>query len=212
MRAGLQGGSRTQTVLPTGTQKPWKLDELESEIMQFHCDQTRSPSGVLLPWSEAKKGLTGEKLELRISKALAHQLDLRWRRGSILAETECQSGRIDVFVTREVLVEGSGPCVIEVKVLRSHYRRMVGKHHRKVTEKSSLHWAKRGVIQADLYRKDKAAPSAYLCSFDARDKDADLPQVESFAKSKQIEHRRYFMYRSSGDLQGAELAKAEKVS
>lgn len=211
LRGGVSTSSRSQTVVPAGTQQPWKLDDLESEIAQFHNDQTRSPSAVLAPWSDAKAGVTSEKLEIRISQALAHQLALRWRRGSVLAEVGCASGRMDVFITREVLVPDNGPCVVEVKVLRDHSRRMVGKTPRKVNKKTNIEWAKKGLIQADLYRKDISAPTAYLCSFDARDNDSDLPEVEKLSKSLNVPHRRYFMYRSSGDLQSAKLSEAVKV-
>jgi hypothetical protein len=118
---------------------------------------------------------------------------------------------MDVFITREVLIAGSGPCVIEVKVLRDRSKRMVDKAPRKVSGDTNIAWAKKGLVQADLYRKDKSAPMAYLCSFDARDEDSDLPEVEKLSKALKVPHRRYFMYRSSGDLQEAELAKAGSI-
>jgi hypothetical protein len=93
-------------------------------ILQFHHDFTRTPSGVLEPWSDAGHGITGEKLEIRISKALAHQLDLKWNRGSVLAEVGSPSGRMDIYVCPDVLGAGRGPCVLEIKVLRSNHRRM----------------------------------------------------------------------------------------
>jgi hypothetical protein len=72
--------SRTQQVIASGGTNIWKIAQLEIEIAQFHNDYTRTPSGVLEPWSDAGKGITGEKLEIRISKALAHHLDLMWNR------------------------------------------------------------------------------------------------------------------------------------
>jgi hypothetical protein len=203
MRRGLSGESRKQKILLPSLVKPWSIEELELEIAQFHEDQTRTPTAVLEPWSDAKKGLTGEKLEVRISKALAQQLQLRWRRGSILAETGCPSGRMDVYITREVLADNKGPCVIEVKVLRSCSRRLVKGNYRRISEAQVLLWAKKGAIQAKLYKKDTDAPSAYLCSFDARDKDAALPKVDKYASDQGVKHLRYFMHRSSGSLQDA---------
>lgn len=203
LRRGLQEGSRAQQVIASGGTQLWKLDQLEMEISQFHDDYTRTPSGVLEPWSDAGKGVTGEKLEIRISKALAHHLDLMWKRGSVLAEAACPSGRMDIFLSAQILEANIGPCVIEVKVLRSRSR-----NHAMPTNYAEW-WAKKGVIQANLYRKDKGAPSAYLCSFDARDKEAELPAVDALAKQLGVEHKKYFMHRSTGSLQDAELAKAE---
>jgi hypothetical protein len=206
MRSGLSGSSRAQTVLATGTQTPWSLADLENEIIQFHNDHTRTPTSVLVPWSDAKKGVTGEKLELRISKALAHYLDLRWQRGSVMAEAECASGRMDVYVTREVLQPGLGPGVVEIKVWRSrHNRREAGGDYRKVSPKFTLAWAKKGVAQAHLYRQDISAHTGMLCSFDARDKNAELPDVDQYAKSMSIRHKRLFMFRSGSDLQESVL-------
>src|SRR4029077_15570922 len=96
-----------------------------------------------------------------------------------------------------------GPCVIEVKVLRSRSR------NHEMPARHAERWANKGVIQANLYRKDKAAPSALLCSFDARDKEADLPAVDALAKRLSVEHKKYFMHRSTGSLQEAELAKVQ---
>lgn len=208
LRHGLSGGSRTQHVVESGGVQPWQLKQLEEEIAQFHNDFTRTPSGVLEPWSDAGKGVTGEKLEIRISKALAHQLDLKWQRGSVLAEVGSPSGRMDIFIVQHVLEAGSGPCVIEVKVLRSHHRRIFKGENRKVAAKCTIQWAQKGVVQADLYRNDKAAASAYLCSFDAREKEADLPTVEELAKQKNVHHRKFFMHRRTSSLQAVELAKA----
>jgi hypothetical protein len=203
LRRGLQEGSRTQQVIATGGTQLWKLDQLEAEIAQFHDDYTRTPSGILEPWSNAGKGITGEKLEIRISKALAHHLDLLWKRGSVLAEAACPSGRMDIFLCSHIFAKDCGPCVIEVKVLRSRSKRHA------MPANCAEWWAKKGVIQAHLYRKDKAAPSAYLCSFDARDKESDLPAVDALAKKLNIGHKKYFMHRSSGSLQDAELAKVD---
>jgi hypothetical protein len=203
LRRGLEGTSRTLAVAESGTAQPWKLDKLEQEILQFHNDQTRTPDAILVPWSDAGKGITVEKLEIRISKALAHYLDLIWQRGSVLAEAGTSSGRMDIFLVKEIFYAGHGPCIIEVKVLRSR-----GKN-RSMPPEHALRWAKKGLIQAKLYKQDKAAATAYLCSFDAREKDTDLPALDTLAATLGIEHRKYFMHRSTGSLQTAELAKVD---
>jgi hypothetical protein len=204
LRWGLDGKSRAQAVIPPGSLPPWKRTELEAEIAQFHADQTRVPDAALFPWrSPAKNGVTVEKLENRISKQLALYLDRVWKRGSVIAEYPSNAGRIDVFLNAHVLEQACGPCVIEVKVLRSR------SSTREKKPEFSINWAKKGLIQADLYRQDTGALSTYLYSFDARDKDEDLPEVDALAGRLNIRHRRHFMYRSTDGLQRAELAKAE---
>lgn len=206
MRHGLAGASRKQAVVEAGVVVPWTLQQLEAEVSQFHDDFTRTPSGVLVPWSDAGKGVTCEKLEIRISKNLAYHLDQKWKRGSILAEAETHSGRMDIYITEPVLSAGSGPCVIEVKVFRSHHGY---DRYRKISPNMTKWWGSKGVIQADLYRKDMGAGSAYIFCFDARDTDQAVKEVEALAKTKKVEHRRYFMYRTTGALQKGELAKAK---
>jgi hypothetical protein len=66
-------------------------------------------------------------------------------------------------------------------------------------------WANKGIAQVILYRGDQQAPTVYLCCFDARDIDAPLPAVDALAKTHNVEHRRYFMHRSTDSLQSAKL-------
>ncbi|MGY4512092.1 hypothetical protein [Bradyrhizobium sp. USDA 3650] len=209
LKAGLNGVSREQQVRANVGAPVWNLVDLEKEIQTFHSDYTRTPSGVLEPWFNATDGVTGEKLEIRISKALANDLDRKLKRGSVLAEVGSSSGRMDVYICSDVLTPGCGPCVLEVKVLRSRHKRLAndGKP-RKVSDKSNNDWAMKGVVQADLYRCDKGAPVAYLCAFDARDADKKMPDVEALAASRSVSYRKYFMHRSTGSLQAAELGKS----
>jgi hypothetical protein len=109
---------------------------------------------------------------------------------------------MDILVNAHALELGLGPCVIEIKVLRSNSKK------KKLAPALALWWANKGVIQANLYRSDICAPSAYMCAFDARNLDENMPETESLAKKMNVQFRKYFMYRSTGDLQAAELAKA----
>jgi hypothetical protein len=201
MRKGLNGTSRAEEVVAAGDITPWTTLQLEGEFDQFHQEYTRTPSCVLVPWSNAGKGVTGEKLELRISKTLANYLDKKWKPGSVLAEVETNSGRIDIFITEHVLAAEAGPAVIEVKVFRSHHGDQTKGRYRKVSPKFTEWWGRKGAVQAELYRTDKTAGSAYLCCFDARDKDKELAAVKSAAKQLNVEYRRYFMFRDTASLQ-----------
>ena len=194
--------SRSLGVQKISNCKPWSLTDLESEVVGFHSMFTRTPSGFLVPWKSAKNGQTGDQLEVRISKFLAYELSRSWPPGSVLAEVATSSGRIDVFLLGLVLESGRGPCVIEIKVLRSHSNR------RKLPVEHATRWAEKGVVQANLYRQDMAAPTAYLFCFDAREKDEAMPGVEAIAKKLDVKYGKYYMYRSSEDLQAVELAKA----
>jgi len=193
------GASRSMAVKQSGYGPLWTLDQLEEGIDAFHNDHTRAPSGVLEPWSSPKKGITGEKLEIRISKFLAYELDRNFARGSVMAEGQTSSGRMDIFIVPNVLDVGA--TVLEVKVLRSN------SGTKKLSANFNIKWAQKGVIQAHLYRQDKQAAAAYLLCFDAREVDEGLPDVEQFAATQQVTSKRYFMYRSSEALQQALLNK-----
>ncbi|MGT2440420.1 hypothetical protein ACU4GH_36870 [Bradyrhizobium betae] len=193
--------SRSLIVEKTSALEPWSLKELEAEVEKFHSTFTRAPSGFLVPWKSAKKGQTGDQLEVRISKYLAYELGRMWSSGSVLAEVATQSGRIDVFLHSIVLEDDKGPCILEVKVLRSHSNR------RKLHTQLATWWAEKGVVQASIYRQDMAAPTAYLLCFDARETDTQMAEVEALAKTMDVRYEKYFMYRSSDDLQAAEKGK-----
>lgn len=189
--------SRSITVKQTGYGPLWSLNQLEQAIELFHQEFTRTPSGILEHWTSPKKGITGERLEIRISKFLAFELDRNFAKGSVLAEAQTSSGRMDIFIVPNVLDVGAA--VLEVKVLRSN------SGTKKLSANFSTKWAMKGIIQAHIYRLDKNAASAWLLCFDARDVDDDIPEVGAFAASQQVVNKRYFMYRSSEDLQQALL-------
>lgn len=209
LRRGLDGVSRPQKVTPGGS-VALTLDDLENAVAKLHNEFTRTPTSVLEAWSNAGKGITGEKLEIRISKQFAYQLDVLGQRGSVLAEVGTHSGRMDIFVTAPVLNAGLGPCVLEVKVLRS--RRIKKLAEAEMKDGHADWWAMKGVNQAHLYRTDMAAPTAYLLCFDARDENSDLPEVRTYAATKNVRFQKYFMYRSSEDLHAALLPPRRKRS
>jgi hypothetical protein len=200
------GATRSVIVKKPGQGTLWKLAQLEAEIMTFHNDFTRTPSGILMPWISAADGITVDRLENRISKNLAYVLDTNFTKGSVIAEAETSSGRMDIYLVPNVLEPGAA--VIEVKVLRSHQ----GQKKKPVKPEFNVWWGRKGAVQADLYRNDKHASNAYLCCFDAREQDVDIPEVEGEANARNVKSRRYFMYRSAADLQAAELAKAASIS
>jgi hypothetical protein len=198
------GASRSMAVKQAGHGPLWTVNQLEDGIDAFHSDFTRTPSGVLEQWSSPKNGITGEKLEIRISKFLAYELDRNFAKGSVLAEAQTSSGRMDIFIVPNVLDVGAA--VLEVKVLRSNS----GK--KKLSANFNIKWAKKGIVQAQLYRKDKQAAAAYLLCFDAREIDEDIPEVETFAVAQQVTSKRYFMYRATDDLQQALLNKSSPAA
>ena len=196
--------SRALNVKQPGQPAPWAIDQLEAKFVEFHKDFTRTPNAVLEPWFNAGKGLTSEKLEIRISKTLAYMLDRNFAPGSVLAEAATPSGRMDVFIVPHVL--DSGAAVIEVKVLRSNRR------SQKVSHEFNVWWASKGVIQADLYRNVMQATHAYLCCWDAREHDTACADVDAIATARNVRSLRYFMYRSTDNLHQAELAKAQAIA
>ncbi|MBU3029697.1 hypothetical protein [Paracoccus marinaquae] len=63
-----------------------------------------------------------------------------------------------------------------------------------------------GVQQAVQYRKDIKGKLAYLCCFDARDKDEDQPEIMTLAAANDVILRRYYMFSSPSAHRAAEAA------
>jgi hypothetical protein len=90
---------------------------------------------------------------------------LRWKRGALASEA-----KVEV-------------CIMELKVLRPDR-----------SAKWNQDWALSGIQQALDYRKaEKYSGPSFLCCYDGRKVDADMPEVESRAAEVEVASRRYFM-------------------
>lgn len=187
--------------------------DLERQIWEFHRKFTQTPSGFLLCWRGSPKDrLTVEQLERQISGLLAFYLGREVGFDLVSMENYTPHGRVDVKVSGPAMLEGIGPCALELKVLRSREGATKAKST-SVSVAAMVKHASEGVQQAVEYRKDLDAKLAYLCCFDARATDADQPAVHKLAVDQDILLRRYFMYDSpeAHRIAAAAASKAGKL-
>lgn len=203
-RAGLNGGS---TRLDVGASSTVQLDSLaiDAQLWEFHRTFTQTSSGVLLPWKgKAANRITIDDAELRISMMLGFFLKTIVGQDNVTVEDQTSHGRIDIKISRHAMKDDLGPCALECKVLRS--KAAAGKYPRKVPPEEMIKHASDGVQQAVQYRKDIKGKLAYLCCFDARDKDEDQPEIKILAAANDVTLRRYYMYSSPSAHRDAEAA------
>jgi hypothetical protein len=167
------------------------FSQVDGLLDRFHEDWTKSHQGRCRVWAKAKERKLNTLAEQQIQGCLRGYFDLTVRPKGVLVEEEffTHLGRGDVRLIRWKQ-SGSKPsdaeievCIMELKVLRPEK-----------SANSNLQWALSGIQQALDYRaaENYGGPS-YLCCFDGRKVDADMPAVEAQAKVVGVISKRYFM-------------------
>lgn len=172
-------------------------DEFDGLLDEFHTDWTKTPEAHLRPWKNQKEFIPIEDLELRIEGPLVYVLQMTLGYSNIQKEPQTSLGRIDIYVGPGVLQIPLGACVIELKVLRSRLPSGGKNGFTSVSQSDNEERAKEGIYQADDYRGRMRANLAYLCCFDARKDDENVPpSLGALANQKKVFLRRYYMHRS----------------
>jgi hypothetical protein len=93
-----------------------------------------------------------------------------------------RAGRSDVRVLAFTNSENWEQAIMELKVLGVH-------------SQDAEEWALEGIEQLIGYRsvEEKQTVDCYLCCYDARKTDADIPTVLQAATEANVHHRRYFL-------------------
>ncbi len=171
---------------------------IDEELEKFHADYTQFPSGLAHVFHDRKARVLLRKAEDIVRDNLFQHLQFRaFGSKLIIREGHTSAGRTDITII-DSQQNNRVACVIELKVLRSRglARRKDGTiGSREYRPEVMVEHARMGVRQAEKYKKiaDPNALWGYVCLFDGRDKDEDLPDVQKVAGERGILYRRYYM-------------------
>lgn len=163
----------------------------EELLEDFHHNYTETPQGFTKPWSNANTLTTKPRLEEEIRDDLFIYLkQLSAHPMAVLREFHNSAGRTDLLIWFQ---EENKIFYVELKVLRGRVAGNAAKH---------IEWGKEGIAQAYSYRRlqPKQPGAGYACCFDARDENKEIPELVEFAKEKEVQYRRYFMFPSAKDM------------
>ena len=116
---------------------------------------------------------------------------------AVLREFHNSAGRTDLLIWFQ---NENKIFYLELKILRGWQKS--GGNRIQVKADQHITWGKEGIAQAYSYRRlQPHQPGAgYACCFDARDDNKELPELVEFAKEKDVQYKRYFMFTSAKDL------------
>lgn len=175
---------------------------IDEELEKFHAEHTKFPDGLAHVFHDRKQRVLFSGAESIVRDNLYQHLKYRaFRSKWIVREETTPAGRSDLAIYNKDN-EHRLACVIELKVLRSRgMSKKAGAGTRDYDDKTMFRHVRMGIRQAQKYRHIASPPAkwAYVCAFDGRDLDLDLPDVEELAKSRNVLYRRYFMEVSARD-------------
>lgn len=172
---------------------------MDRELASFHDSHTRYPNGFAHVWHDRKLRVLRREAEEIVRDALYIYLHYKaFRSKTLVREHQTPVGRSDISVLDNSSNQPITACVMELKVLRS--RGMTkSKNEKRYKPEAMRRHCLMGVKQAIKYKSVESAPLAYLCLYDGRDSDAEVPDVKTAADAGFILYRRYFMETSTRD-------------
>jgi hypothetical protein len=177
------------------------IDEatMDRELQSFHDLCLRYPDGVSHAWHDRKQRVLRRDAEAIVRDALF--VYLSWKAFSskvVLREHQTSVGRSDISLLDNSSGQPVTSCIMELKVLRSRGMTKSKKEKPYKPETMRRHCLM-GVKQAMKYKSAENAPLAYLCLYDGRDANDDVPDAKTAADAGVILYRRYFMETSTRD-------------
>ena len=174
------------------SQRGFDFSQLDSMLDEFHEKHTKSHQGWCRVWHKPASRELKSRPEAQIQGSLLTFLEYQVRPKAAHLEEEfsTQRGRGDIRIVRwkPSLVGSREPpvletCIMELKVLTQ------GKG-----PKGNLKWARSGIEQVQKYRQASghAGPN-YLCCYDARAINEDIPEITNEARAAGIIARRDYM-------------------
>jgi hypothetical protein len=163
---------------------PFQFSHLDSHLTNFYRRFVESHHGACDIWAVAGDRKLKPRPEQQIQRNLVVFLEFIVGTQGAKVDQEILTtwGRSDVRVLAYSSPTEFKEAIMELKVLG------VGSQDPKA-------WALSGVQQLVDYRQGKEAQTAdcYLCCYDARKEDKDIPEVVATAIKESVIHRRYFM-------------------
>lgn len=180
--------------LPFGTPSngPFDFTQVDGLLKQFHEKWTQTHQGYCRIWAKPKDRKLKPLPESQIQGSLKAFFDFTVRPRGVLVEEEFFTylGRGDVRLVRWPRAgranntgDAIESCVMELKVLDA-----------KKSASANRKWALQGIEQVLDYRRTEGVQGpSYLCCFDGRRTDTDIPEVLAEAAKTGVASRRYFM-------------------
>jgi hypothetical protein len=194
-------GNEVRFRIPSSARMDMTVEQFDRVLWEFHEEHTQTPDGNTVPWVNAKKRIPTYQLEKHIQNWLCFYLRYRvFRNTLIVKESSTPQGRVDIHIQDGALGPTMRSCLLELKVLRSCFP-PDGK--KKWSEKVNVNHAEDGIDQAVDYRARTKAQNAYLCCYDARRADRELPGIPEACVSNDVRYRRYFMFSSTNAKRAA---------
>jgi hypothetical protein len=175
---------------------------IDDELNRFHAEHTEFPDGFAHVFSDrAGRVLVSDAEDIVRDNLFQHLKYRAFRSKWIVREDFTPAGRSDISIY-DSQNQNRLACVIELKVLRSRGRsKKTGGGSRNYDERTMVRHVRMGTRQAEKYRDIASPPAkwAYVCAFDGRDADTDLPGIQEIADKRGVLYRRYFMQVSARD-------------
>ena len=160
------------------------------------------PDGLAHVFHDRKERVLVSGAEAIVRDNLYQHLKYRaFRSKFIVREDHTPVGRSDIAIY-DAQNGNRLACVIELKVLRSRgMAKTTGAGTRTYDDKKMFRHVRMGTRQAQKYREIASPPAkwAYVCAFDGRDVDQELPGIQAIADARGVLYRRYFMRASARD-------------
>lgn len=175
---------------------------IDEELSRFHAEHTEFPDGFAHVFSDrAGRVLVSDAEDIVRDNLYQHLKYRAFRSKWIVREDFTPAGRSDISIY-DSQNQNRLACVIELKVLRSRGRsKKTGGGSRTYDERTMVRHVRMGTRQAEKYRDIASPPAkwAYVCAFDGRDGDTELPGIQAIADKRGVIYHRYFMQVSARD-------------
>ncbi|MDL1859935.1 hypothetical protein FBR04_02755 [Betaproteobacteria bacterium PRO7] len=189
-RSGIDADDCEQVPFRTSPATSFDFGKVNSCLDEFHRLFTRHPESYCRIWAVPKRRKLKPNPEKQIQGSLMAYFYFFVRPHGVLVDEEFTTfmGRGDVRLVRWKGAAQLEVCMMELKVLSAQR-----------TDAKNEQWALGGLAQIRDYRSTQPLPGpSYLCCFDGRAKDVDLPSVDAAAARETVVYRRFYMLNSSG--------------
>jgi hypothetical protein len=196
--------------------RPFNMDAFMELLTDIYIQNLKFPARYPGVWHEPANRVPAKATELLIQSHVCAILRARAQGSNKLAsdsewltlvEEKTNAGRVDISVYRaqscivvsELKVLRHCHCPDEVKrrkrldVAKTDAQRASAMSPQLVPAETNEKWALRGARQAARYKLSLAAQSAALVLYDMRDKDAEIPSVQTQCKVAGVAYARYYL-------------------
>ena len=187
---------------------------VDKGLLHFHGHHAQVPDSELGLWHDAKTFVPAKDLEKLIQRYLRIVLQAFFREGIVVRELNLKAGRVDLAIWMKLQGVQAAACVLELKVLKSRHHSRVPAKASRCSNAANEAAIIKGLDQVSETRIELGSPLAFLCCYDAREKNdkSIMSCISGPASKKNVHCRRYYMYNSKEAYRRAQPGSAYKVS